>query len=84
MRKHRASRECKPTLMVTNSLKKLGLRPDEVDFIFGSRTLREEMIVAGWLNPVVQRHKLTLFDAAEVNRAWARILGGDTPRKLKK
>ena len=36
------------------------------------------MVQAGWLRPVVQRHKLTLFDAGEVTRAWARILAGET------
>ena len=69
--------------MSTTALKKLGLRPDEVDFILGSRVLREELVAAGWLRPVIQRHKLTLFDAAEVNRAWARILAGESPRKHK-
>ena len=67
--------------MPTSNLKKLALRPDDVDFMLGSRTLREEMLAAGWLKPVVQRHKLTLFDAAEVSKAWARILNGETPRK---
>jgi hypothetical protein len=65
--------------MPTTDLKKLGLRPDDVDFIFGSRILREEMVAAGWLKPVVRRHKLTLFDAGEVNRAWSRILSGELP-----
>jgi hypothetical protein len=65
--------------MATHSLKKLGLRPDDVDFMFSSRALREEMVNAGWLKPVIQRHKLTVFDSGEVHRAWARILAGETP-----
>jgi hypothetical protein len=67
--------------MATPSLKKLGLRPDDVDFMFGSRILREEMVAAGWLTPVVRRHKLTLFDAGEVARAWGRILNGESPNR---
>jgi hypothetical protein len=67
--------------MNAHSLKRLGLRPDDVDHILGSRTLRQEMVAAGWLRPVIQRHKLTLYDAGEVTRAWGRILGGETPER---
>ena len=66
--------------MRARNLQKLGLRPDDVDDVLGSRKLREEMLEAGWLRPVVQRHKLTLYDSGEVTRAWARILAGETPR----
>lgn len=56
------------------------MRPEEVDYALGSRKLKEEMIHAGWLTPVIQRHKLTIFDSAEVARAWARVLAGETPK----
>ena len=66
--------------MRSRLIQKLGLRPDDVDDVLGSRKLREEMVDAGWLRPVVQRHKLTLYDSGEVTRAWARILAGEVPR----
>ena len=69
-----------PRPMRSRLIQKLGLRPDDVDDVLGSRKLREEMVDAGWLRPVVQRHKLTLYDSGEVTRAWARILAGEVPR----
>ena len=59
---------------------KFGMRPEEVDYALGSRKLKEEMVSAGWLTPVIQRHKMTIFDSGEVARAWARILAGETPK----
>jgi hypothetical protein len=61
------------------SINKLGLRPEDVNTILGSRQLKQEMEAAGWLSPVIRRHKLTLYDAGDVNRAWARILAGEVP-----
>jgi hypothetical protein len=66
--------------MRSRNFQKLGMRPDDVDEVLGSRKLREEMVDAGWLRPVVRRHKLTLYDSGEVTRAWARILAGEVPR----
>jgi len=77
---HATLGECAHQPMRARNLQKLGLRPDDVDDVLGSRKLREEMVDAGWLRPVVQRHKLTLYDSGEVTRAWARILAGETPR----
>ena len=65
--------------MGTQTLKKLGLRPGDVTDIIGSRKLREEMEEAGWFHPVVQRHRLTIYNADDVSRAWARILAGEVP-----
>ena len=58
---------------------KYGLRPAEVAYAFGSQKLFHECLEAAWLKPVVQRHKLTLFDRDEVALCWARILRGEKP-----
>jgi hypothetical protein len=58
---------------------KLGLRPEEGIFIIGSRQLWDEMVAAGWLRPVVNRHKLQLYDRGDLSRAWSRILAGEQP-----
>ena len=58
---------------------KLGYRPDEVAFLLGSPQLFAEMVAAKWLKPVVNRHKLQLFDRGDISRAWVRILNGEEP-----
>ena len=55
------------------------MRPPEAAFAFGSEKLFMECVVAGWISPVVQRHKLKLFDAGDVAQCWARILRGELP-----
>lgn len=62
---------------------KRGLRPWEAAERVGSRKLFAEMESAGWIAPVVHRHKLKLFDAADVDRAWLRILAGELPCQTK-
>jgi hypothetical protein len=61
---------------------KLGLRRDEVGFMLGSPQLCDEMVAAKWLKPVVDRHKLQLFDRGDVTKAWVRILNGEQPPRL--
>ncbi|MEQ1858526.1 MAG: hypothetical protein ABMA13_01170 [Chthoniobacteraceae bacterium] len=68
---------------LTDSLK-LGLRPDEGAQAVGSKQLFTEMVAAGWIAPVVQRHKLTIYDRGDVAKAWARILAGEQPPSLKR
>ena len=62
-----------------DSLPKYGMRPPEAAYAIGSEKLFGECVDAGWIVPVVQRHKLTLFDAGDVAKVWARILAGETP-----
>jgi hypothetical protein len=62
-----------------HSVPKFGLRPGEAAFALGSPKILEECIAAGWLKPVIQRHKLTIFDAGDVARCWARLVGGEEP-----
>jgi hypothetical protein len=58
---------------------KLGFRPEEAAFIVGSPQLWQEMVAAGWVRPVIHRHKLLLYDRGDISRAWARILSGEQP-----
>jgi len=58
---------------------KLGYRPEETAFVLGSVQLFDEMVAGGWLKPVVNRHKLQLFDRGDISRAWVRVLNGEEP-----
>jgi len=61
------------------SVLKLGYRPEDVIECFGSSELYEQARDAGMLKPKIERHKLVLFDAADVHRCWARMMGGELP-----
>ena len=63
---------------------KLGFRRDEAAAAVGSAQLLDDMHRAGWITPVVNRHKLVLFDRGDIQRAWARILAGETPPMRKR
>jgi len=58
---------------------KLGFRRDEAAAAVGSVQLLDDMQRANWITPVVNRHKLVLFDRGDIQRAWARILAGEIP-----
>ena len=62
------------------SLNKLGYRPAEASFALGSEKLLQECVQAGWLRPIIKRHKLTLYAHSDITRCWARILGGELPQ----
>ena len=62
------------------SLTKLGYRPEEAAHALGSEKLLQECVEAGWLKPIIKRHKLTLYALSDITRCWARILGGELPR----
>ena len=59
------------------TINKFGYRPDEAAFALGSEILLQELVRAGWLRPVVKRHKLTIYAHSDIARCWARILGGE-------
>ena len=63
---------------------RLGLRPPQVIEILGSEQIFHEVRQIGWLKPVVQRHRLTLYDAQAVKRVWSRIVRGEDPREYLK
>jgi hypothetical protein len=58
---------------------KYGFRPEEAAAVLGAAALLNAAVAAGWLRPVIQRHKLTLYDGADLARVWNRILGGELP-----
>jgi hypothetical protein len=58
---------------------KYGFRPAEAAEAFGSEKLLAECVAAQWLKPVVKRHKLTLYDRADIAACWSRILAGEMP-----
>lgn len=60
-------------------IKKYGYRPEEVASSLGSVQLFRIVVQLGWLKPVIQRKKITLFDSGDVARVWGRILAGEDP-----
>jgi hypothetical protein len=66
--------------MKYNNTPKFGLRPREVADALGSERLFNECVAAGWLKPVVKRHKLVIYDRTAVATCWARIVDGEEPR----
>jgi hypothetical protein len=61
-------------------ISKLGYRPCEAAFALGSEKLLQECVQAGWLKPIIKRHRLTLYALSDITRCWARILGGEVPQ----
>jgi hypothetical protein len=61
---------------------KFALRPPEAAYALGSEKLLTECVDAGWIKPIVKRHKLTLYDRGDIASCWARILGGEVPSEV--
>ncbi|MCB1232238.1 MAG: hypothetical protein KDN19_18450 [Verrucomicrobiae bacterium] len=64
---------------IHDPLPRLGIRRRDVIATFGSRSLYEDCVRAGWLRPLVRRGRLTLFDASDVEKVWMRIKKGEVP-----
>lgn len=47
-----------------------GARPDEAEAFVGGPTVLAEIKDAGLLVPVIQRHRLSLYDRVELSAAW--------------
>jgi hypothetical protein len=58
---------------------KYGFRPPEAAEVLGSEKLLAECVTAGWIKPVIKRHKLTLYDRADIASCWTRLLAGEVP-----
>ena len=63
---------------------KLGFRRGEAAEALGSVQLLDDMERADWLVPVVNRHKLKIYDRGDIQRAWARVLAGELPPARKR
>ena len=62
---------------------KYGFRPPEAAYALGSEKLLAECVAAGWIKPTIKRHKLTLYDRADIASCWARILAGQAPTEVR-
>lgn len=62
-------------------MEKLGYRPTDVQVLFGSVQIYRDVVEAGWLKPIIQRKRLTVFDRSDVLRVWERIRRGEYPPK---
>ena len=58
---------------------KFGFRRDEAGFALGSVQLLDDMERAMWIEPVIHRHKMKIYDRGDLLRAWSRILAGEMP-----
>lgn len=58
---------------------KCGYRPAEAADFLGSSELLERMKAAGWIKPVVNEHKLVIYDGSALAKCWARVCGGELP-----
>ena len=58
---------------------KHGLRTPDCVAAVGSPVLWKEIEGAGWIKPVIHRHKLKIYDAGHVAQCWARIVAGEVP-----
>lgn len=56
-----------------------GVRRSNLPDTFGSEELTRRVIFHGWLKPVIQQPKLTLFDTGDVAQVWQRIRNGEVP-----
>lgn len=58
---------------------KYALHPDEAATAVGSSQLLRAMVAASWIEPVIKRHKLTLYDREDLARCWERLRKGERP-----
>ena len=66
-------------MTIKNTPIKLGYRPNDVVAALGSKKLYHECLRAGWIKPIVNRHKLRLFAQEDVVAVYTRICAGEMP-----
>jgi hypothetical protein len=52
------------------------VRPVDAADMVGSAQLFDEMVKAGWIYPVMKRHKLTLYSVDNVRQCAAKLING--------
>jgi hypothetical protein len=67
--------------MKENNTVKLGYRPADVVTALGSKAIYLACLKAGWLAPVIDRHKLRLFTLEDVTACYHRLRAGESPFK---
>ena len=55
---------------------------NELSEIFRSEKLVRQMVKAGWLKPLLRRHRQVLFDDVDVRACWQRLKEGEVPPPL--
>lgn len=58
------------------------MRPPQVAHALGSTELFRRARYYGWLKPVIEQKRLTVFDAGDVALVWQRIRNGDLPAPI--
>ena len=66
-------------LDLTIAAPRYGLRPPDLARALGSSELARQVVLAGWIVPVIRRKKLTVYDSGDVARVWQRIRNGEVP-----
>ena len=66
-------------MLKENHTIRLGYRPRDVIEALGSKALYHAVLKAGWLAPVIDRHKLRLFKSEDVFAVYKRIAAGESP-----
>jgi hypothetical protein len=61
----------------------LSLNAEDAGEYIGSRQVLNDMRAAGWINPLVARHRMTLFDTNELQKCYARFYAGEYPGEKK-
>lgn len=56
-----------------------GIAKAEVVELFGSKTLLERCIEAGWISPIYNQGRCCLFDREQVEQTWTRLRNGESP-----
>lgn len=65
--------------LVRAPLKPLGVREDEAERLIGIPYLFKKMLRAGWIKPIVHRHKEKLYAMDDVEFCFLRLKNGEHP-----
>lgn len=68
----------------TSDYEPFGTTLAEVIRLYGSESVVRDCMEAKWLNPLIRRGRLCLFERKEVLETWERIAGGEIPPQRKK
>lgn len=60
----------------------LSLTPGDAAVFVGSEKLFADMRKEKWIAPIVSRNKMTLFDRAELEKCYARVVAGQYPGEV--
>ena len=61
---------------------KYGFRPREAANAIGSEGLFRRIVADGWIKPIVQQHKITIYDGNDVEACMDRLRSGELPNPV--